>query len=58
MFPNLDSKSQQQVTWEQRLMKNSVRGKSTLKPEYQELKFTLHRKLVDKINLEGNGAVR
>ena len=23
-----------------------------LKPEYQELKFTLHRKLVDKINLE------
>ncbi|MDQ6759694.1 MAG: CpaF family protein [Acidobacteriota bacterium] len=52
MFANLDSKSQQQMTWEQRLMKNSVRGKTTLKPEYQELKFTLHRKLVDKINLE------
>ena len=52
MFPNLDSKSQQQMTWEQRLLKNSVRGKTTLKPEYQELKFTLHRKLVDKINLE------
>lgn len=40
------------MTWEQRLLKNSVRGKTTLKPEYQELKFTLHRKLVDKINLE------
>ena len=52
MFPNLDSRSQQQMTWEQRLLKNSVRGKTTLKPEYQELKFTLHRKLVDKINLE------
>ncbi|MCC6509132.1 MAG: CpaF family protein, partial [Pirellulaceae bacterium] len=26
--------------------------KTGLKPEYQELKFTLHRKLLDKINLE------
>ena len=26
--------------------------KANLKPEYQELKFTLHRKLLDKINLE------
>src|SRR5690349_17775216 len=42
----------QQVTWEQRLLKNSGRSKALLKPEYQELKFTLHRKLVDKINLE------
>src|SRR5436190_8970780 len=52
MFPNLDSKSAQQVTWEQRLLKNSGRSKALLKPEYQELKFTPHRKLVDKINLE------
>src|SRR5579859_1718661 len=52
MFPNLDSKSPQQITWEQRLLKNSGRSKALLKPEYQELKFTLHRKLVDKINLE------
>jgi len=52
MFPNLDSKSAQQITWEQRLLKNSGRSKALLKPEYQELKFTLHRKLVDKINLE------
>src|ERR1700686_4216305 len=53
MFPNLDSKSTQQITWEQRLLKNSGRSKALLKPEYQELKFTLHRKLVDKINLHG-----
>ena len=54
MFPNLESKStpQQQLTWEQRLLKNGGKSKSALKPEYQELKFTLHRKLVDKINLE------
>lgn len=40
------------MSWEQRLMKNAGRGKGSLKPEYQELKFTLHRKLLDKINLE------
>src|SRR5882762_6424623 len=45
-------KSNQQVSWEQRLLKNAGRQKTNLKPEYQELKFTLHRKLVDKINLE------
>src|SRR5258707_6226400 len=52
MFPNLETKSTTQVSWEQRLMKNQGKPKGTLKPEYQELKFTLHRKLVDKINLE------
>src|SRR5215813_5556147 len=54
MFSTLDtSKSNQQVSWEQRLLNNSGRqNKVSLKPEYQELKFTLHRKLVDKINLE------
>src|SRR5437764_12882288 len=57
MFPNLESKSQQQMTWERRLLKNSVRGKSTLKSKYQELKFTLHRKLVDKINLEALASI-
>src|ERR1700747_1631173 len=45
-------KTTQQFSWEQRLLKNSGRQKTSLKPEYQELKFTLHRKLVDKINLE------
>src|ERR1700688_38509 len=54
MFPTLDNanKNTQQVSWEQRLLKNAGRQKANLKPEYQELKFTLHRKLVDKINLE------
>src|SRR3981189_2082417 len=52
MFPNLDSRSAQQISWEHRILKNAGRSKSSLKPEYQELKFTLHRKLVDKINLE------
>jgi len=44
--------NQKQVSWEQRLLKNAGRQKAALKPEYQELKFTLHRKLLDKINLE------
>src|ERR1700720_4797424 len=54
MFSSLDNgnKNTQQVSWEQRLMKNAGKPKGALKPEYQELKFTLHRKLVDKINLE------
>jgi pilus assembly protein CpaF len=46
------SQTGQSLTWEQRLMKNATRAKGALKPEYQELKFTLHRKLLDKINLE------
>jgi pilus assembly protein CpaF len=52
MYPSVESKSSQQVTWEQRLLRNSGKQKAGLKPEFQELKFTLHRKLVDKINLE------
>jgi pilus assembly protein CpaF len=55
MFSSVENnagKNLQQVSWEQRLLKNNGRQKSGLKPEYQELKFTLHRKLVDKINLE------
>ncbi len=38
-------------------MKNAGRGKGSLKPEYQELKFTLHRKLLDKINLEALASI-
>src|SRR5579862_2124432 len=54
MFSTLDksNKNSQQASWEQRLLKASGRPKSTPTPEYQELKFTLHRKLVDKINLD------
>ncbi|MBA3976048.1 MAG: pilus assembly protein CpaF [Candidatus Solibacter sp.] len=52
MIPTMDQRPAQQLTWEQRLLKNAGKPKSSLKPEYQELKFTLHRKLLDKINLE------
>ena len=52
MVPTIESKQGQQLSWEQRLLKNAGRPKAVLKPEYQELKFTLHRKLLDKINLE------
>src|SRR3979411_2650755 len=60
MFSSLDNgnKNTQQVSWEQRLLKNSGRNnKASLKPEYQELKFSLHRKLVDKINLEALASI-
>ena len=40
------------VTWEDRLRRGGGRSKLALNPEYQELKFKLHRKLLDKINLE------
>src|ERR1700690_4167543 len=59
MFSTLEqgNKNTQQVSWEQRLLKNSTKQKASLKPEYQELKFTLHRKLVDKINLEALASI-
>src|SRR6202140_941364 len=59
MFPTTENanKNTQQVSWEQRLLKNAGRQKSNLKPEYQELKFTLHGKLGDKINLEGLASI-
>jgi pilus assembly protein CpaF len=40
------------MTWEQRLLRNGGRSRGPLRPEYQQLKFTLHRKLIDKINLD------
>src|SRR5450631_2177068 len=55
MFSTIDKSSkttQQQTSWEQRLLKSTGRAKTAPTPEYQELKFTLHRKLVDKINLD------
>ncbi len=55
MFSTIDKSTKntpQQATWEQRLLKSTARSKSAPTPEYQELKFTLHRKLVDKINLD------
>lgn len=52
MASQVDSRASQEVTWEQRLLRNAARPRTALKPEYQELKFTLHRKLLEKINLE------
>jgi pilus assembly protein CpaF len=56
MLPTFDAKPAPsggpQLSWEQRLLKTSTQNRGALKPEYQELKFTLHRKLLDKINLE------
>ena len=52
-----DAKPAQELTWDQRLLRNSGRNKNALRPEYQELKFTLHRKLLDRINLEALAAI-
>lgn len=59
MFSTIDkgNKNTQQVSWEQRLLKAPGRLKTTPTPEYQELKFTLHRKLVDKINLDALASI-
>jgi len=45
------------MTWDQRLLLHAARPKGALKPECQELKFTLHRKLLDRINLEALASI-
>ncbi|HEY1341402.1 MAG TPA: CpaF family protein [Bryobacteraceae bacterium] len=40
-----------ELSWDQRLLRAAGR-KGELRPEYQELKFALHRKLLDRINLD------
>src|SRR5262249_11155561 len=45
-----------ETSWEQRLLGNANR-KGGLKPEYQELKFILHRKLLDRINLDALASI-
>src|SRR5579864_4856167 len=52
LLTNPEVKAAPELTWDQRLLRNSARHKNALRPEYQELKFTLHRKLLEKINLE------
>jgi pilus assembly protein CpaF len=42
-------------SWEQR--SRSAPPNAEFKPEYQELKFTLHRKLLERINLEALSGV-
>ena len=51
MIAEIRTEDLQELSWEQRLLRNASR-KTELKPEYQELKFTLHRKLLDRINLD------
>ena len=57
MFSPNENASAKQMSWENRVLMNTGRSKTFLKPEYQELKFTLHRKLVDKINLEALASI-
>ena len=45
------------LSWEDRLRRSSASGRLTLNPEYQELKFRLHRRLLDKINLEALASI-
>ncbi len=52
LLASKDSGNGREMSWEQRLMRNAARPRGALKPESQELKFTLHRKLIEKINLE------
>jgi pilus assembly protein CpaF len=46
-----------ELSWEDRLRRTSGRSRMTLNPEYQELKFKLHRRLLDKINLEALSSI-
>jgi pilus assembly protein CpaF len=52
MPPRPEQDNSHRTGWEQRLFHGASRPRTSLKPEYQELKFTLHRKLIEKINLE------
>ncbi|MGE5567865.1 MAG: CpaF family protein [Rhodospirillales bacterium] len=49
--------SPQPLSWDQRILQNATARKAPLKPECQELKFTLHRKLLDQINLEALASI-
>ena len=52
-----DLQTSGEVTWEDRLRRGTSQGRLTLNPEYQELKFRLHRRLLDKINLEALASI-
>lgn len=52
-----DKKPGEGLTWDQRILQHAGRPKGALKPECQELKFTLHRKLLDRINLEALASI-
>jgi pilus assembly protein CpaF len=44
-------------SWEQRAAAGGARPPRTLSKQYQDLKFTLHRKLLDKINLDALASI-
>ncbi|RPI08839.1 MAG: hypothetical protein EHM65_09830, partial [Acidobacteriales bacterium] len=48
----MNSRTSSEKGWEQKLLRGGARPRAALKPECQQLKFTLHRKLLEKINLE------
>ena len=50
-------RNSQPLTWDQRILQNASRSKFSQKPECQELKFSLHRKLLDRINLEALASI-
>jgi pilus assembly protein CpaF len=52
-----DVQGSSEDSWEDRLKRGSTRSRLTLNPEYQELKFRLHRRLLDKINLEALASI-
>jgi pilus assembly protein CpaF len=56
MIAETETEDLAELNWEQRLLRNAAR-KIELKPEYQELKFTLHRKLLDRINLDALASI-
>jgi pilus assembly protein CpaF len=56
MISEIHTEDLGELNWEQRLLRNANR-KIDLKPEYQELKFTLHRKLLDRINLDALASI-
>ncbi len=57
MLPLPDAGSSRPLTWDQRLLHHAGRPRGSMRPEFQELKFTLHRKLVDRINLEALASI-
>ena len=56
-MPIVEANKPGELSWDQRLRRTAGRTKGPLNPEYQELKFTLHRKLLDKINLEALASI-
>ncbi len=57
MLSVADSGPARPLSWDQRLLQHAGRPRGAMRPEFQELKFTLHRKLVDRINLEALAAI-